>query len=120
MDVDDLTPQDLDQLSNLIANALQVVDQDQRLNPRPNQAGPGPRNLQSEQQEEEESKEEMTDTSTDEEKEKVLKNDPTLKPQGIFPIEPASLQGNSLTASFSCFRRQHLMLTFDLSSWNLT
>ncbi|XP_008333185.1 receptor-type tyrosine-protein phosphatase N2-like isoform X2 [Cynoglossus semilaevis] len=92
VDVDDLTPQDLDQLSNLIANALQVVDQDQRLNPRPNQAGPGPRNLQSEQQEEEESKEEMTDTSTDEEKEKVLKNDPSLKPQGIFPIEPASLQ----------------------------
>uniref|UniRef100_A0AAZ3P5A6 Receptor-type tyrosine-protein phosphatase N2-like n=1 Tax=Oncorhynchus tshawytscha TaxID=74940 RepID=A0AAZ3P5A6_ONCTS len=48
VDVDDMSPKDLDQLSTLIANALQVVDKKQP------QARPGPRDLGEEEEQEEE------------------------------------------------------------------
>eukprot|EP00063_Salmo_salar_P020146 XP_013994981.1 PREDICTED: receptor-type tyrosine-protein phosphatase N2-like isoform X1 [Salmo salar] len=48
VDVDDMSPKDLDQLSTLIANALQVVDQKQP------QARPGPRDLGEEEEQEDE------------------------------------------------------------------
>ncbi|XP_056149252.1 receptor-type tyrosine-protein phosphatase N2-like [Lampris incognitus] len=55
VDVDHLTPQDLDQLSSLIADALQVVDLDQNQNQGPKlgltRVRPGPRDLEEEQRE---------------------------------------------------------------------
>ncbi|AWP03596.1 putative receptor-type tyrosine-protein phosphatase N2-like [Scophthalmus maximus] len=48
VDVDDLTPQDLDQLSSLIADALQVVDRDQGTNRGLSRARTGPRDLEGE------------------------------------------------------------------------
>ncbi|XP_008289310.1 receptor-type tyrosine-protein phosphatase N2-like [Stegastes partitus] len=68
VDVDNLTPQDLDQLSSLIADALQVVDQDQG---RTRARGPGPRDLEGEPGEEDEEEEG--------EEEEKLASAPTLK-----------------------------------------
>lgn len=92
MDVDDLTPQDLDQLSSLIADALQVVDQDQGLNRGLTRVRPGPRDLEGELRNGEEEEEE--EAARDGEEEKLLENAPTLKPQEGTPIAPAALQGN--------------------------
>lgn len=91
MDVDDLTQQDLDQLSRLIADALQVVDQDQGLNRGLTRIRTGPRDLGRELRDREEEEEEA---ARDEEEEKLLENAPTLKPQESTPIVPAALQGN--------------------------
>ncbi|TKS79399.1 Contactin-associated protein-like 3B [Collichthys lucidus] len=94
VDVDNLTPQDLDQLSRLIADALQVVDQKQGLNRGLSRVRPGPRDLEGEmnnmEDEEEEEKEEAA--ARDEEEEKLLENAPTVKPQEISPAVPAALQ----------------------------
>ncbi|XP_027144788.1 receptor-type tyrosine-protein phosphatase N2 [Larimichthys crocea] len=93
VDVDNLTPQDLDQLSRLIADALQVVDQKQGLNRGLSRVRPGPRDLEGEMnnmEDEEEEKEEAA--ARDEEEEKLLENAPTVKPQEITPAVPAALQ----------------------------
>ncbi|XP_075954132.1 receptor-type tyrosine-protein phosphatase N2-like [Anarhichas minor] len=84
VDVNGLTAQDLGQLSSLIADALQVVDQDQGLNRGITRVRPGPRDLGGEEEEE--------DTARDEEEEKLLENAPTLKPQEIPRMAPAALQ----------------------------
>lgn len=91
--MDDLTQQDLDQLSRLIADALQVVDQDQGLNRGSSltRVRPGPRDLSGELRDREEEEEEA---AGNEEEEKLLENAPTLKPQESTPIVPAALQGN--------------------------
>ncbi|XP_031163485.1 receptor-type tyrosine-protein phosphatase N2-like isoform X2 [Sander lucioperca] len=83
VDVDGLTVQDLGQLSSLIADALQVVDQDQGLNRDLIHARPGPRDLRKEEEEE---------AARDEEEEKLLEKTPTLKPHESTPIVPAALQ----------------------------
>ncbi|XP_030607491.1 LOW QUALITY PROTEIN: receptor-type tyrosine-protein phosphatase N2-like [Archocentrus centrarchus] len=91
VDVETLTPQDLDQLSSLISEALQVVDQDQGLNRGLGQMrGPGPRDLEGELSdgEEERGEEEEEEVSRDE----LLENAPTLKPQESTPIALAALQ----------------------------
>ncbi|XP_078029087.1 receptor-type tyrosine-protein phosphatase N2-like isoform X1 [Epinephelus lanceolatus] len=85
VDVDGLTPQDLGQLSSLIADALQVVDHDQNLNRGLTHVRPGPRDLEGELEQEEEA-------ARDEEDEKLLESAPTLKPQESTPIMPAALQ----------------------------
>lgn len=90
MDVDQLTPHDLDQLSRLIADALQVVEQDQgpsRDRPRLRQ---GPRDLGGEMagHEDEEKGEEV-----EEEEQKALENSPTLKPRSGAEDMPAELEG---------------------------
>ncbi|XP_070774384.1 receptor-type tyrosine-protein phosphatase N2-like [Enoplosus armatus] len=90
VDVDDLTPQDMDQLSSLIADALQVVDQDQGLNMGLTRVRPGPRDLEGELRNRE--KEEEEEAARDEEEEKLFENTPTLKPQESTPIVPAALQ----------------------------
>lgn len=75
MNVDDLTPHDLDQLSRLIADALQVVDQDQGPNRGLFQGRSGPRDLtEQERGEQVESREE------------VPENTPTQKPQEGTPV----------------------------------
>uniref|UniRef100_A0A8P4KMM0 Receptor-type tyrosine-protein phosphatase N2 n=1 Tax=Dicentrarchus labrax TaxID=13489 RepID=A0A8P4KMM0_DICLA len=89
VDVDGLTPQDLDQLSRLIADALQVVDRDQGLNRGLARVRPGPRDLSGELREREEEEEQV---ARDEEEEKLLESAPTLKPQEITPVVPAALQ----------------------------
>ncbi|KAL3988913.1 hypothetical protein ACER0C_013231 [Sarotherodon galilaeus] len=85
VDVDTLTPQDLDQLSSLIAEALQVVDQDKGLNRGLSRMrGPGPRDLEgelSDGEEEAEEEEEEGEVPRDE----LLGNAPTLKPQESTP-----------------------------------
>uniref|UniRef100_A0A8P4KFI1 Receptor-type tyrosine-protein phosphatase N2 n=1 Tax=Dicentrarchus labrax TaxID=13489 RepID=A0A8P4KFI1_DICLA len=83
VDVDGLTPQDLDQLSRLIADALQVVDRDQGLNRGLARVRPGPRDLSGELREREEEEEQV---ARDEEEEKLLESAPTLKPQEITPV----------------------------------
>ncbi|XP_026230571.1 receptor-type tyrosine-protein phosphatase N2-like isoform X2 [Anabas testudineus] len=88
VDVDNLTQKDLDQLSRLIADALQVVDRDPGINRSRLRVKPGPRDLEGELEDGEE--EEEDDGVGDEEK--LLKNAPTLKPQERSPIEPAALQ----------------------------
>lgn len=93
MDVDTLTPQDLDQLSSLIAEALQVVDQDQGLNRGLSQMrGPGPRDLEGELSDGQAEEEEEDDS-----REELLENAPTLKPQESTPI---ALQGNFIVIHF--------------------
>lgn len=89
--MDNLTPQDVDQLSRLIADALQVVDKERGLNRGLTRVRPGPRDLGEELRDREE---EEKEAARDEEEEKLLKNAPTLKPQEITPIVPAALQGN--------------------------
>lgn len=89
VDVETLTPQDLDQLSSLIAEALQVVDQDQGLNRGLSRMrGPGPRDLEGELSDGEEEGGEEEEVSRDE----LLENAPTLKPQESTPIALAALQ----------------------------
>lgn len=84
LDVDQLTQQDVDQLSRLIADALQVVDQDQGLNRGLTRVRPGPRDLSGEEEKEE--------ADRDEEEEKLLQNAPTLKPQESTAVVAAALQ----------------------------
>ncbi|XP_041658352.1 receptor-type tyrosine-protein phosphatase N2-like [Cheilinus undulatus] len=88
VDVDELTQQDLDQLSSLIADALQIVDQDQGLNRGVTRARPGPRDVGEEQRSMEEEEEETVQN----EEEKLLENTPTLKPQGGAATAPSALQ----------------------------
>ncbi|XP_028449925.1 receptor-type tyrosine-protein phosphatase N2 isoform X2 [Perca flavescens] len=83
VDVDGLTVQDLGQLSSLIADALQVVNQDQGLNRGLIHARPEPRDLREEEEEV---------AARDEEEEKLLENTPTLKPHESTPIVSAALQ----------------------------
>ncbi|KAM7400079.1 hypothetical protein PAMA_004670 [Pampus argenteus] len=89
LDVDKLTPQDLDQLSSLIADALQVVDHDKGPNMGLTRVRPGPRDLEGELKDGEE---EMEEAARDEEEEKLLENDPTAKPQQSTPLVEAALQ----------------------------
>lgn len=81
VDVEQLTPHDLDQLSRLIADALQVVEQDQ--GPRLRQ---GPRDVGGEMAEDEDEAEEG--------EEKTLEDPPTLKPRGGAEGAAAELQGS--------------------------
>ncbi|XP_014902379.1 receptor-type tyrosine-protein phosphatase N2 [Poecilia latipinna] len=75
VDVDSLTPQDLSQLSSLIADALLVVDQDQGPNrPLSRDRGPGLRDLEGEQSDS------SQEASRAEEEEGLLQNVPTLNP----------------------------------------
>ncbi|XP_073347940.1 receptor-type tyrosine-protein phosphatase N2-like isoform X1 [Pagrus major] len=90
VDVDTLTPQDVDQLSRLIADALQVVDQDKGPNRGPTRVRPGPRDLGEEPRDTEDEEEE--EAARDEEEEKLLENAPTLKPQESTPVMPAALE----------------------------
>lgn len=87
MNVDSLTPRDLDQLSRLIVDALQVVDKDkdkdQGRNRGPLQARPGPRDLGGRLTDEEE--EEEGAESENEEEERGQEN---------APVTPAELQGH--------------------------
>lgn len=100
VDMDTLTPQDLDQLSSLIAEALQVVDQDKGLNRGLSRMrGPGPRDLEGEMsdgEEEAEEEEEAGEVPRDE----LLGNAPTLKPQESTPVALAALQGNFIVIRF--------------------
>lgn len=89
--MDQLTPQDLDQLSRLIADALQVVDQDQ--NAGLTRIRPGPRDLGEEEEEEEEEGEGKEETVRDEEEENEMDDGPTEKPQESTAIMDAALQG---------------------------
>jgi len=85
--MEELTPQDLDKLSRLIADALQVVDRDQGLNGALIRVrGPGPRDLEGELSDGEE------EADVDEAEEKLLHNVPTLNPQESTSV--AALQGN--------------------------
>lgn len=91
MDVDQLTPHDLDQLSRLIADALQVVEQDQgppRDRPRLRQ---GPRDLGGEMAGDED---ESEGEEVEEGEEKALENSPTLKPRRLAEDTPAELEGS--------------------------
>ncbi|XP_070700752.1 receptor-type tyrosine-protein phosphatase N2-like [Pempheris klunzingeri] len=90
VDMDELTPQDVDQLSRLIADALQVVDRGKELNGGLTRVRPGPRDLGGELSDGEE--EEEGEAARDEEEEKLLENAPTLKPQESTPTLPAPLQ----------------------------
>ncbi|KAM6919191.1 receptor-type tyrosine-protein phosphatase N2-like [Xenentodon cancila] len=88
VDVDDLTPHDLDQLSSLIADALQVVDQDQGANGALSRdRGAVLRDLEGERNEGQEE-----EVSRAEEDEKLLQEAPTLKPQESSAVSPAALQ----------------------------
>lgn len=78
VDVDKLTAHDVDQLSRLIVDALQVVDKDQGQKRGPYQARPGPRDVGGQLTDEEE-----------EEEERAL----TLDPGEDLPVPPADLQG---------------------------
>ncbi|XP_047445765.1 receptor-type tyrosine-protein phosphatase N2-like [Mugil cephalus] len=93
VDVDNLTPQDLDQLSRLIADALQVVDKDKGPNRGSARVrGPGPRDLEGELTDGEVEEEEEEDAARREEEEKLLENAPTLKPQESTTLAQAALQ----------------------------
>ncbi|XP_062259698.1 receptor-type tyrosine-protein phosphatase N2-like [Platichthys flesus] len=92
VDVDNLSLHDLDQLSSLIADALQVVDKDQGPSRGLTQARTRPRDLEGELRSDEEEEKEEEVAARDEEEEKLLANAPTLKPQGSTPIVPAELQ----------------------------
>ncbi|XP_074544444.1 receptor-type tyrosine-protein phosphatase N2-like [Halichoeres trimaculatus] len=87
VDVDELTQHDVDQLSTLIADALQVVDQDQRPNTGLIRDRPGLRDLEEEQR----SVEEEDEAARGEEEEKLLANTPTLKPQESASLVPSAL-----------------------------
>lgn len=90
VDVDHLTPKDLDQLSSLIADALRVVEQGPGTNRGLLRVRPGPRDLEGELKDVEGDEGEAV---RDQEERKVLENAPTLEPQeGTLP-EPAALPG---------------------------
>lgn len=97
VDVDDMTPQDLDQLSSLIADALQVVDQGQ--NTGLTRDRPGPRDLEGELREEQQEDEEedvgkeQRVRDEEEEEEKKVESAPTVKAQESAPMAQAELQG---------------------------
>lgn len=98
VDVDNLTPKDLDQLSRLIADALQVVDKDQGINKGPTRIRPGPRDLEGDLEGELGDVEKgEQETVRDEKEEKMLESAPTLIPQGSTPVVPAAPQGNVST-----------------------
>lgn len=88
VDVDKLTPHDVDQLSRLIVDALQVVDKDQGQNGGPFQARPGPRDVGGQLTDEEE--EDGADKENEEE-DRPLR----LDPGEDGPVSPAELQGQS-------------------------
>ncbi|XP_030259711.1 receptor-type tyrosine-protein phosphatase N2-like [Sparus aurata] len=90
VNVDTLTPQDVDQLSRLIADALQVVDQDKGPNRGPTRVRPGPRDLGEEPRDAGDEEEE--EAARDEEEDRLLEGAPTLKPQESSPAMPAALQ----------------------------
>lgn len=100
--MDNLTPHDLDQLSSLIADALQVVDHDKGPNMGPTRVRPGPRDV--EEEELNDGGEEVNEEAARDEEEKLLKNTPTTKPQQSAPaIAPAALQGNFMVIYFALF-----------------
>ncbi|XP_062285453.1 receptor-type tyrosine-protein phosphatase N2-like, partial [Scomber scombrus] len=92
LDVDNLSQQDVDQLSRLIADALQVVDHDKGPNMGLTRSRPGPRDLEGEEEELNDGEEETEDAARDEEEEKLLDNAPTVKPQLSTQPAPATLQ----------------------------
>ncbi|CAN9502808.1 unnamed protein product [Ophioblennius macclurei] len=87
VDVDHLTPHDVDQLSKLIADALQVVDRDQGPN-----RGPGPRDVDGEEEEEEEEEEEVAarddEEEDEEEEEKLPENAPSPESPPVAMAAP--------------------------------
>lgn len=94
VDVDQLTPHDLDQLSRLIVDALQVVDHDQGPSRSQSWVRQGPRDLGGDVSEGE--------SEGEEEEERLVKNIPTLNPRG--GDAPAELQGNFIVIdSHFCF-----------------
>ncbi|XP_038149497.1 receptor-type tyrosine-protein phosphatase N2-like [Cyprinodon tularosa] len=89
VDVDNLTPQDLSQLSSLIADALLVVDQDQGSNRALSRdRGPGLRDLEGEQSDS------SQEASRAKEDETLQQNMPTLNPnpQGSTPLAVEALK----------------------------
>lgn len=97
VDVDQLTPHDLDQLSRLIVDALQVVDHDQGASRSRSRVRQGPRDLGGDVGEGESESE-----GEEEEEERLLKNAPTLNPRGADA--PAELRGNYMVIrSHFCF-----------------
>ncbi|XP_078143664.1 receptor-type tyrosine-protein phosphatase N2-like [Centroberyx gerrardi] len=100
VDMDEMTTQDLDQLSRLIADALQVVEQDRGGQKAGLTRGrPGPRDLEGEEEEEEEEEEEgghveagKEEEVRNEEEEKEVENAPTVKTQESAPMVQAALQ----------------------------
>lgn len=99
VDVDTLTLQDVDQLSSLIADALQVVDQDRRGLGR--FRGPGPRDVEGDLSDEKE--EEEVTAGDEEEKKKLLESVPTAKPQESTPEPPPALEGDFIEIQFVLF-----------------
>lgn len=96
MNVDNLSPQDLDQLSRLIADALQVVDRDQPANAALiRDRGPGPRDLEADPNVAEEEA-----AKAEEEEKKLLEKPPTLRPQESTSLSLAALQGNFIMIYF--------------------
>lgn len=93
VDVDQLTPHDVDQLSRLIVDALQVVDKEQGRNGGPFQARTGPRDVGGQLTDEEEEEE-----GADEEKEEE-ERPPRLDPGEDGPVSPAELPGQRLFRS---------------------
>lgn len=89
--MDQLTPHDLDQLSRLIADALQVVEQDQRPPRDRTRLRQEPRDLDGEMAEDEGEGERE---EVEEGEEKTLENSPTLDPRGGAEDAPAELQGS--------------------------
>lgn len=86
MSVDNLTPQDLDQLSRLIVDALQVVDQDRGHNRGLARVRPGPRDVGGRLTDDEE------DEGGENEEEERLPENP--------PVTPADRQGDFLGSAF--------------------
>lgn len=94
MSTDNLTPYDLDQLSRLIVDALQVVDRDQGRNRGLVRLRPGPRDLGGQLADEDE--EEGADGESEEE-ERLEENSPTPKPRVNPPVTPSGHRGNLVT-----------------------
>lgn len=88
MSTDNLTPHDLDQLSRLIVDALQLVDRDQGRNRGLVRLMPGPRDLGGQLTDEEE--EEGADGESEEEQ-RLQENSPTP------PATPSGHRGNFVT-----------------------
>lgn len=86
MSVDNLTPHDLDQLSRLIVDALQVVDHDQGQNRGLARVRPGPRDLGGQLTDDEE------DEGGENEEEERLQENPA--------VTPADRQGDFLPSQF--------------------
>ncbi|XP_067109030.1 receptor-type tyrosine-protein phosphatase N2-like [Osmerus mordax] len=94
VDVNNLAPQDVDQLAGLIVDALQVVDQDQGQK----NARPGPRDL--EEEDEEEDEEGVDEPEEDEQQgEESVSPSATEKTQESTPGEEAVLQERQLENS---------------------